>query len=278
MADDCRLRHTVLLSGHEKSGYEYRCWWLQNLRKRLAEDGYLQPGCDIVMNNPFLGEYFTNYRYGIDIGHGNWENVKITFLWGAACFATHTGDLFVPNSDAVGLFPGLTDDEALFCINYCLTTGSMVDFAGLLDNNEDNPWMKYLRKAVCCPNNGQEIFHAGLDYRTTDKAPEKFFFKGPFFSLLRSKENLPLRTLGIFNLEDEKRIITVTADELELPAGKYLAWDVWNNQAIEFEKSFSIEIAAHGSALYSIIPMNKQMQILDTDLKVTDIDQTPDGL
>lgn len=267
-----------LLAGHEKSGYEYRRWWLQNLRKRLAEDGYLQTGCDIVMNNPFLGEYFTNYRYGIDIGHGNWENVKITFLWGAACFATHTGDLFVPNSDAVGLFPGLTDDEALFCINYCLTTGSMVEIAGLLDNNKDNPRMKYLRKAVCCPNNGQEIFLAGLDYRTTDKAPEQFFFKGPFFSLLRGKENLPLRTLGIFNLEDEKKEITASADELELPAGKYLAWDVWNNRSVEFEESFSVEIAAHGSALYSIIPMNQQMQILDTDLKVTDIEQTPDGL
>jgi hypothetical protein len=95
---------------------------------------------------------------------------------------------------------------------------------------------------------------------------------------LRGKENLPLRTLGVFNLDDEKKKITVAADELELPAGKYLAWDVWNNRAIEFEESFSVEIAAHGSALYSIIPMNKQMQILDTDLKVTGIEQTTDGL
>ena len=267
-----------LLSGHEKSGYEYRTWWLQNLRKRLAEDGYLQTGCDIVMNNPFLGEYFTNYRYGIDIGHGDWENVKITFLWGAACFATHTGDLFVPNSDSIGVFPGLTDDEALFCINFCLATGSMVEISGYLDTYDGNPRMKYLRKAVCCPNNGQEIFLAGLDYRTTDKAPEKFFFKGPFFSLLRDKENLPLRTIGFFNLEDEAKAISVTRNELELPAGKYLAWDIWAGRFVEFEDSFAVDTAAHGSALYSIVPVNGDIQLLDCDLKITDVEKTPDGL
>ena len=267
-----------LLSGHEKSGYEYRRWWLQTIRKRLAGDGYLQTGCDIVMNNPFLGEYFTNYRYGIDIGHGDWINVKTTFLWGAACFATHTGDLFVPNSDSVGVFPGLTDDEALFCINFCLATGSMVEISGYLDTYDGNPRMKYLRKAVCCPNNGQEIFLAGLDYRTTDEAPDKFYFKGPFFSLVRGNANLPLRTIGFFNLDDEEKTITASLDDLELPDGKYMAWDIWNNTAVEFDDAFGVKIAAHGSALYSIIPVNGDIQLLDCDLKVTEVEKTSEGL
>ena len=267
-----------LLSGHKQSGYELRRWWLQSIRKRLAEDGYLQTGCDIVMNNPFLGEYFTNYRYGIDIGHGDWVNVKTTFLWGAACFATHTGDLFVPNSDSVGVFPGLTDDEALFCINFCLATGSMVEISGFLDTYDGNPRMKYLRKAVCCPNNGQEIFLAGLDYRTSDEAPDKFFFKGPFFSLERGNANLPLRTIGFFNLEDDAKKIAVSTQELELPAGKYLAWDIWAGKAVEFEDSFAVDTAAHGSALYSIIPVNGEIQLLDCDLKVTGAEKTANGL
>ena len=267
-----------LLSGHEKSGYEYRRWWLEALRRRLPGDGYLQTGCDIVMNNPFLGEYFTNYRYGIDIGSGKWENVKTSFLWGAACFATHTGDLFVPNSDSVGVFPGLTDDEALFCINYCLVTGSMVEISGYLDTYDGNPRMKYLRKAVCCPNNGQEVFLAGLDYRATDKAPEMFFFKGPFFSLLRGEKNLPLRTLGLFNLEDEDRTLDVTLDELDLPAGKYLAWDVWKGTASPFDGRFSSPIPAHGSALYSIVALDGGIRLLDSDLKISGVEMTPDGL
>ena len=267
-----------LLSGHEKSGYEYRRWWLQCIRRRLAGDGYLQTGCDIVMNNPFLGEYFTNYRYGIDIGNGKWENVKTSFLWGAACFATHTGDLFVPNSDSVGVFPGLTDDEALFCINYCLVTGSMVEISGYLDTYDGNPRMKYLRKAVCCPNNGQEIFLAGLDYRATDKAPEKFFFKGPFFSLLRGNKHLPLRTLGFFNLEDQDRTLAVSLGELGLPAGKYLAWNVWNGETVVFEDKFEVPVSSHGSALYSIVSLGGGIRLLDSDLKITDAEQIPGGL
>ena len=259
------------LSNQDKSGYEYRTWWLQALRKNLPYDGYMQACCDIGMSNPFLGEYFTNYRYGIDIGHGEWENVKITFLWGAACLATHTGDLFIPNSDSVGIFPGLNDEEALFCLNYCLVTGSMVEIAGNLDKCDNLQRLAYLRKAVCCPNNGQDVHLAGFDYRYSDKAPEKFFFNGPYFSLLRNQPHLPYKTLGLFNLEDESKVISVTLQELNLPEGNYLAWDIWHEKAIEFNSSFSVEIAAHGSALFSIVPINGNIQILDSDLKITDV-------
>ena len=103
----------ALLAHHDKSGYQWRDWWLTEIRRRLPADGYLQTGCDIVMGNPFLGEFFTNYRYGIDIGSGNWEHVTTNIQWGTACFANHTGDLMAPNSDSIGLFPGLTDTEAL---------------------------------------------------------------------------------------------------------------------------------------------------------------------
>lgn len=266
------------LSGHEKSGYEYRSWYLNNIRRRLSADSYMQACCDICMNNPFLGEYFNNYRYGIDIGHGAWETVKITFLWGGACFATHTGDLFIPNSDSVGVFPGLNDDEALFCLNYALVTASMVEIAGFLDTYDGNPRLDCLRKAVCCPNNGQEVFLAGIDYRNSDNAPEKYFFKGPFFSLLRERKNLPLRTLGFFNLEDENRPISATVDELELPAGKYLAYNVWNGSSAVFDSSFTVDIPAHGSALYSIVPLDGDIQLLDCELKVTDVKRCTGGL
>ena len=75
--------------------------------------------------------------------------MKTSMQWGAACFATHTGDLFVPNSDSVGIMPGLSDTEALFCINYCLVTHSMVEIAGRLSEAEDQTRIKILKKAVC---------------------------------------------------------------------------------------------------------------------------------
>jgi len=257
-----------LLSRNERSGYEYRRWWLQELRKRLPGDGYLQTGCDIVMGNPFLGEFFTNYRYGTDIGAGRWEYVRASFQWGAACFATHTGDLFVPNSDSVGMLPGLTVPEKLFVLNYCLVTGSWVELAGHLDQFADDPWVAKLRKGGCCPNNGQEIFLPGFDYRSGAGAPEKFCFRGPFFSLLRGTEALPLRTLGLFNLSEAEAPRSVSCAELDLPDGEYLAWNVWDETVTPWKGTFSAPVPAHGSALFSIVP-KAGVQILDSDLKIT---------
>ena len=267
-----------LLSGHERSGYEYRRWWLQEIRRRLAADGYLQTGCDIVMNNPFLGEFFTNYRYGVDIGAGNWECVTSTFRWGAACFATHTGDLFVPNSDAVGMLPGLTDDEALFCLNYCLVTASMVEIAGHLEQFHGQPRLKRLRKAVCCPNNGQEVFLPGWDYRASDDPPETFCFLGPFFSLLRGEPHLPLCTLGFFNLGEEEAPRSVSRAALGLAPGDYLAWDVWRETLTEWREELAVPVPAHGSRLFTIVPKDRGPQVLDSDMKIASAEAAGEGL
>ncbi|MFA6931196.1 MAG: hypothetical protein WCT05_12795, partial [Lentisphaeria bacterium] len=188
-----------LLKNRDASGYEWRTWWLKEVRKRLPDDAYLQTGCDIVMGNPFLAEYFTNYRYGIDIGSGNWDYVKINFLWGVACFATHTSDLFVANSDSVGLFPGLNDIEAMFCLNYCLVTHTMVEIAGKLSETvPDNPRLKALKKVTCNPNNGQEIFLARYQYRDEkNTVPRILYFKTPHFSILEEQPGLPLRSIGL---------------------------------------------------------------------------------
>ncbi len=267
-----------LLAGRERSGYEYRRWWLQEIRSRLCRDGYLQTGCDIVMNNPFLGEFFTNYRYGVDIGAGNWECVTSTFRWGTACFATHTGDLFVPNSDAVGMLPGLNDEEALFCLNYCLITASMVEIAGHLEQYDGHPRMERLRKAVCCPNNGQDVFMPGWDYRASDDPPEIFCFRGPFFSLLRGEKQLPLGTLAFFNLGEAAAPRRVRREDLELPEGNYLAWDVWHETLTCWSGELTASVPAHGSTLFSIAVNDGSVQLLDADMKVDAVTPVADGL
>ena len=266
-----------LLKNKHRSGYEWREWWLTEIRKRIPDNAYLQTGCDIVMGNPFLGKYFTNYRYGIDIGGGEWHYVKNCLLWGTACFATHTGDLFVPNSDAVGLFPGLTDDEALLCINYCLISRSMVEVAGwLYDEKPDNPRFKILKKAVCCLNNGQDVFFVNYDYRSTDAAPEIWYLKTPHFSTLSKEDGLPLRTIAFFNLQDEERDFEVDFASLGLDTNEYYVKDVWS-EVCSIEKNIKCTLSAHASALF-MISSQKKPQLLDSNLKVDSLELNDDSM
>ncbi|MFA5690005.1 MAG: alpha-galactosidase [Kiritimatiellales bacterium] len=260
-----------LLANKDASGYQWRDWWLKEIRKRLPADGYLQTGCDLVMANPFLGEYFTNYRYGIDIGHGSWDCVRTNFLWGVACFALHIGDLMVPNSDSVGLLPGLNDDEALFCLNYCLVTHSMVEIAGLLSQHPDHPRVKYLQKAVCNPNNGQDVYLARYDYRAAGAhVAEILYFNTPHFSMLSGNDALPLRTVGIFNTDEIDRKIAFDPADLKLPAGSYLLTDVWTGELFKFPGEVTFEVKPHASRLFAVSPRTGTPQLLDANKKITD--------
>lgn len=261
----------ALLAYKDYSGYQWRDWWLKEIRKRIPADGYLQTGCDIVMANPFLGEFFTNYRYGIDIGSGNWEHVKTNFLWGTACFALQIGDLIVPNSDSVGLFPGLTDTEAMLCINYCLISRSMVEIAGwLYDEPQDNPRFKILKKTVCCPNNGQNVYFAGHHYRETDDAPAVWYLKSPHFSRLEDSPLLPLRTVALFNTQDTAQKIGFSFTELGLTAGSYLMSDVWDNNAVSLEQGgFAVEMPPHSSRLFALNRQDaSRPQLLDSNIQI----------
>ena len=273
-----------LLQNKTQSGYYYRDWWLHEMRRRLPTDGYLQTGCDIVMGNPFLGEYFTNYRYGIDIGSGNWEYVKTNFLWGVACFALHTGDLIVPNSDSVGLFPGLNDTDAMFALNYCLVTRSMVEIAGKLSQADPaDPRLRRLRKAACHLHNGQDVYLAGYDYRAGPAPlPSVLYFKTPQFSDLESAL-LPCRTAGLFNTGDAPLAVTFTPEELSLPAGTYRALDIWTHEVFcPSDGAFRFTPPPHGSRALAILPDeapdSPQNLLEDADVSVTAIEGGVDEL
>lgn len=249
-----------------KSGYEYRKWWLDKIRSVISEDGHFQTGCDIVMGNPFLSEHYTNYRYGIDIGSGNWDYVKTNFLWGAACFATHTGDLFVPNSDSVGMFPGLSENEAMFALNYCLVTHSMVEISGKLSLEKDKMKIKRLKKAVCNPNNGQDIYFVGYDYRRKEYCvPEIIYFNTPHFSKEDGNEYLPLKTVGLFNVDEEAKTLSFNISDLKLKEGTYIFTNVWTREQYEITEDFSYKLAPHSSALFAV---NKKQEITVYDSNI----------
>ena len=269
----------ALLSSGERSGYQWRDWWLCEIRRRLPHHGYLQTGCDIVMGNPFLAEFFSNYRYGIDVGSGNWDYFRTNILWATACMALHTGDLFPPNSDAIGLFPGLVSDtEALTVINFCLISRSLVEIAGWLYQHPGHPRLDWVRKAICCPNNGQDVFFAGYDYRQPGSAgPVIWYLRTPHFSLLEKCPRLPLRTVAVFNAEDQPGTFHLDSGLIGLPPAAYVATDVWSLETRPLDDFDRFEIPPHGSRLLAISPARGGQQVLDADLKVVACADTAEG-
>lgn len=269
-------RHDLLADRH-RTGHEWRSWWTGELRDRLPGDGFLQTGCDICMGNPFLGQAFNNYRYGIDVGGGKWENMRTCLQWGYACFASRTGDLFVPNSDAVCLFENLPDHEVLTWTTYCIISRSLCEVGGWLDGKQDHPRFRWLRKSLACLNNGEEVHFARHDYRTQDEAPAVWWLRTPYFSRCREADGLPLRTVALFNLEDRPCRRGVSAADLGLAAGAYRATEVWSGVTCDLADLAAVEVPAHAARLYTIAPAGRQA-VLDADHEVAAVERAGGAL
>ena len=206
--------------------------------------------------------------------------MKTNFLWGVACFALHTGDLIVPNSDSVGLFPGLDDTDASFALNYCLVTRSMVEIAGKLSLADPaDPRLRRLRKAACHLHNGQDVYLAGYDYRAGPAPlPSVLYFKTPQFSDLES-DLLPCRTAGLFNTGDAPLETAFTPEALSLPAGAYRALDIWTHEVFRpAEGVFRFTLPPHGSRALAILPDGPQNLLEDADVSVTAIEGGADTI
>ena len=267
-----------LYSNKTQSGYEMRSWWLKELRKRLPKDGYLQTGCDIVQGNPFLGEYFTNYRYGVDVAEASWDNIKTNMLWGAACFSTHTGDMIVPNSDAIGLFYGLSDNEFLFLTTYILVTRSCVELAGKYSEEKPQNWrLKVLQKAACCLNNGENVYFINYDYRKSGRnIPLAYYLKSAYFSR-EQNSMLPRRTLAVFNPDDEEKEISVDTRKMQISTNKLLLREVWTGEEVCVEKSIvSFQLPARSCKLFTV--STSETVILDSNVEIKNLKKEKEGL
>lgn len=257
-----------IYSQKEQSGYYYREWWLKEIRKRLPVDGYMQACCAIAMANPFLGKYYNNYRYGIDIGEGNWDNIKTLFTWGVACLATHTGDLFVPNSDALGIFPNLPDNVFMFWTNFLLITRTAVELSGRfsIEENLQSPRFSVLKKATCNPNNGQDVYLVHFDYRKKDEIPEIFYLKTSLFAS-EEKECLPTRTLALFNMSKQTKTYRISLEDLGLQQGEYEVVDVWSGERFAFGSEYDFVVEAEQSKLVAIA-QKSEIAIYDANIRL----------
>lgn len=255
--------------GKEKSGFEWRDWFGNEIRKRLPSDGYVQACCDICQGNPFLGKYFNNYRYGIDVGSGKWDLIRTTMLWGIACTATQTGDLYIPNSDSVSLFPDLTDIDFKYWTNYVLITRTMIEVAGRYADMDkvNKERLAILQKATCNINNGQKVYLTKFDYRKPGKdLPSIMYIKTGHFTCEEGK-NLPLRTVGLFNADEEDKVITFKASDLGLKDAKYTLTDVWSGEVAELDGEYTTTLKPHESRLLSVNKVTG-VSVLDADVKL----------
>lgn len=242
-----------LLFNKDKSGYEYRNWWLNEIRKRIPEYGYMQTGCDLAMGNPFLGKYFNNYRFGLDVGGGNWENIKTTMFWSVAMLSTHTGDLFIPNSDSAGLLPGLNDVDFMFVINFQIITRTLVELSGrysLVDL--ENKRLKVLQRATSYLNNGEDVYFAKYDYRKSGEVlPEIIYINSPCFANDEDFKDV-VKTVAFFNPCESQKEIIFSLYDLRLADAEYLFTEVWDNSSLTVKEGSSICLDAHGSKLYVV--------------------------
>lgn len=237
-----------LLANKNMSGYEHREWWHHELRSRLPEYGYLETGCDVSMGNPFIGKYFNNYRFGEDVGAGSWNAISTTIFWGVASLSTHTGDLFIPNSDSIGLLPGLNDNDFMLVVNFQIVSRTLVEISGRFSRvDESNPRLQVIKRAVQYLNNGEDVYFANFDYRRKGEVlPEIIYIDSAF-----DCDDKGYKTVAVFNYEQNGKTITFTNADIGLDEGEHEVELVWENR-VEKLGSFSFDLQPHGSVLLKI--------------------------
>jgi hypothetical protein len=128
-----------------KTGLEYMHELFGYVRGLLG-DGYLETCCDISCGNPFMGQYADNFRFGIDVGDGNWNNAALAAKW----MSFHTLGAqrlgFLPNADSIGVLKGLSPIQRDSWNIFCFTSGSMLEIGGDFTGSTEKIDPAYLKQ------------------------------------------------------------------------------------------------------------------------------------
>ncbi|NLB41244.1 MAG: hypothetical protein GX815_03130, partial [Clostridiales bacterium] len=153
-------------------------------------------------------------------------------------------------------------------------THSMVEIAGKLSKAEENSTrLKVLKKATCNPNNGQDVYFAGYDYRNPHySVPQVLYFNTPHFSPVEGSTSMPIRTVGLFNVEDNEVEISFSLEDIGLEKGAYILTDVWSGEQLTLDDCFSAVVPGHGSRLLAINSSHSQCrQLYDANVRINSI-------
>ncbi|MCM8771838.1 MAG: hypothetical protein NC922_01990 [Candidatus Omnitrophica bacterium] len=139
--------------------------------------------------------------------------------------------------------------------------------------------MKWLKKALCCPNNRDEVFFTDYNYRdeTQIYGPPVWFICMLHFSLLKECLSLPFCTVVIFNLGEVPSVYNLNAEKLFLPKAHYLATKRWSGETSLLGELTDINILTHDCKLFSINLIDGAPQILDANIKVNSVHQSNQG-
>jgi hypothetical protein len=241
------------LADEKKTLLEWRKWLLEMVRSMLPADGYLEVACSVGQGNPFLGFYVDNFRTGIDIGNGNWDNIKRTAQWFMPDALHVTNRIYVGNSDSVSIMSGLTEVEKYSWFNYCLVTRTMCELAGDLEKVGDMSKIEELQKILKVPFNGEKVFMADFSLDNRHVPPHIWYFEGSAHAIERPARDGAVRFVVVINWEDDEREFQVTAGMLRLdPDRRYVIRDYWTNEEGELSGAVRITLGAHASKAFHV--------------------------
>lgn len=206
-----RLRHS------DKTAFEWRSWFFEAVRRLLPEQTYFVIGCDISTGNPFLCEWVDNVRYGIDIGNGEWNNIRYSALTGTFLLHVETQRFYILNSDSIGVLPRLPDSERECFLAWCAVTRSLCEIAGDLAHKSPDE-LSILKKLLLAPKNGGEVILGEYDHLKANEPASILYTPGDLFSRAPSPASLPAGVLAVFNWSDEARTFAIDLDSLIFPA------------------------------------------------------------
>jgi len=237
----------------EKTLIEWRWWLLGMIRSLLPSDGYFQAGCTIPMGNPFIGLYFDNYRYGWDIGDGNWSHIVESAKWLTALIPFSSSDLIILNSDSASVMSGLGELERYSWYNFCLVTRSLVETAGDLARVKDRGIIRELKKVVACPSNGEKVYFGDFNLFKGKVPPSVWYFCGSAENRERNTPASSLRCVGVFNWGERKKAISVSMKNLGLDSRKtYLIENFWTRKRRRVKGKVSFSLRPHESVLFHV--------------------------
>ena len=165
-----------------------------------------------------------------------------------ASLSTHTGDLFVPNSDSIGLLPGLNDNDFMLVVNFQIVSRTLVEISGRFSRvDENNPRLQVIKRAVQYLNNGEDVYFANFDYRRKGEIlPEIIYINSAF-----DCDDKGYKTVAVFNYEQTEKTVSFTNADIGLDEGEHEVEFVWENR-VEKLGSFSFKLQSHGSVLLKI--------------------------
>ena len=169
-------------------------------------------------------------------------------FWGLAVLASHTGDLFIPTSDSIGLLPGLNDNDFMFVVNFQIITRTLVELSGKFSKvDENSPRLQIVRRATQYLNNGENVYFAKYDYRQKgENLPEIIYIHSAF-----DEDNTDYITVAVFNSEESAKEITFTPVDVGLQAGAHETEYVWSGEKKK-QEDFRFMLQPHESVLLKI--------------------------